>query len=156
MRLLRFRIERTRRIAELITDHVVSICPYVRYRTYAAVAGLEECARDAGITDVDDMMRLSDEDLPRALSEEYDDYDEEYGESYQRMAEEARRFMAGYDQFAESLGFTPDELFDLRHSCSRYAASCWCWGLSRRHRWVAGPSTTALVEAPTSTVSGAA
>ena len=171
-------VERTRLVAELITDHVGSIFPYVEHRTYAAriaeeerrsrelydlsdderqdarfavfvghalheandtrsgdiaqgsgqmhdayVAGLEECASEAGIANVDDMLRPSDEDLPRALTEEYDDYDEEYDESYNRLAEQVRRWTDEYDQFAESLGFTRGELLDLRHSCSRYAAS---------------------------------
>ena len=171
-------VERTGRVAELITDHVDSIYPYVKYRTYAAefaekerrsrelydqsdderhharfgilvrgalydandtrngdialgsgrmhdayIAGLEECAGDFGITNIDDMMRPSVEDLPIGLTEEFDDYDEEYDENYNRMAEEVRRWTGEYDQFAESLGFTRDELLDLRHSCSRYAAT---------------------------------
>ena len=174
----RIGVEKTRRVAELITGHVDSIFPYVKYRTYAVeyaeydrflsdlsglsdderqdarfhifvdfalyeandtrsgdiapdsgrmhdayVAGLEECARDFGITNVDDMMRPSVEDLPRSLTEEYDDYDGEYDENYNRIAEKVRRWTGEYDQFAESLGFTRDELLDLRHSCSRYAAT---------------------------------
>lgn len=32
-------------------------------------------------------------------------------------------FRHEYRRFAESLGFTRDELLDLRHACSRYAAT---------------------------------
>ena len=78
------------------------------------VAALEECASDSGITNVDDMMRPSDEDLPRALTEEHA---EDYDEGYVRQQAEA------FDRHAESLGFTRDELLDLRQSCSRYAAT---------------------------------
>ena len=167
-------VEKTRLVAELISDHVGSIFPYVEYRTYAAgfaeeerrsrelydlsdeerqdarfavfvrhalheandtrsgdiatgsgqmhdayVVGLEECASEAGITSVDDMLRPSAEDLPIVLTEEYDDYDE----SDNGLTEQVRRWADEYDQIAESLGFTRDELLDLRHSCSRYAAT---------------------------------
>ena len=80
----------------------------------AYVAGLEECARDAAIANVDDMMRPSDEDIPRSQAPEYSEDSDP--EAHRRLAE-------AYDQFAEALGFTRDELLDLRHSCSRYAAT---------------------------------
>lgn len=64
----------------------------------AYVASLEECAINNGITSAEELMRLSDEDHPSVTTEEY-------------------------DQFAESLGFSRDELLDLRRSCSRHAAT---------------------------------
>ena len=90
----------------------------------AYVAGLEECARDSGIMNVDDMMRPSVGDLPSPLTEEeYVKESEEYAENARQMDEQIRRWAEDFDQFAESLGFTRDELLDLRHSCSRYAAA---------------------------------
>ena len=179
-------IERSRLIAEMITDHVDLMYPYVKYRTYAVesaeeerrlrdldvvgmsdderqdtifdgvvklvlydaddtrsgdiaagsgrmydayVAGVEECASDLGITSFDDMIRPSVEDLPSGMTEEYseeeyvEEYSEEYADDVRRMFEQVRRSAEEFDQFAESLGFTRDELLDLRHSCSRYAAT---------------------------------
>ena len=94
----------------------------------AYVAGVEQCAKDSGITSFDDMMRLSVEDLPITLIEELseEEYAKEYGEyadNVRRMDEQLRRRAGEFDQFAASLGFTRDELLDLRHSCSRYAAT---------------------------------
>ena len=64
----------------------------------AYVEALTECAADSGIFNVADMMRPSEEDHPDVSEVEY-------------------------RQFAESLGFTRDELLDVRQACSRYAAS---------------------------------
>ena len=71
-------------------------------------AGLEECARTHGIASVEDMMRQSDEEMSSLLREPQ-------GEVY-------RRWVVDYEGHAESLGFTRDELLDVRQSCSRYAA----------------------------------
>ena len=156
-------IEGVQRVEELITSHVHSIFPYVKYRTHAAQlaeeerrsrelydapddewenvrfdllvdmvlheanrtrhgdiakgvgqlheawsAGLEDCARSHGVPRVEDMMRPSDGELPALDREAQGGVD--------------RRAVAEYERHAESLGFTRDELLDLRHSCSRYAA----------------------------------
>ena len=163
-------ITKTRRVAVLITEHIDSIFPHTRYRTYsdelaeeerrlgdlgglsdedladarfdnevrlalswadnlrsgdiaqysgrmhdAYSAAVAECARDYGITSFDDVMRPSVEDLPTQPGEDY-------GEEIHELAAEFRRSAEGFDQFAASLGFTRDELLDVRQSCSRYAA----------------------------------
>ena len=168
-------VAKTRRVAELITDHVNSVFPYAKYRTIldefaeeerrlmksgdppneemtetgfelevglllliaddrrtgdvaqfsgqmydAYVAAVEECARDYGITSFSDIIRPSFEDLPAPLP---DEDGEEYVEEVYELAAGLRRSAEGFDQFAESLGFTRDELLDVRQSCSRYAAS---------------------------------
>ena len=94
------------------------------YDAYAA--GLEECARDSGLSGVNDILRASAEDfqIEEFSEEEYiEEYSEEYADDVRRMDEQIRRWAEEFDQFAESLGFTRDELLDLRHSCSRYAAT---------------------------------
>ena len=164
----------TRRVAELITDHVNAVFPYTEYRTIsdeyaeeetrlmksgdlsdeevteirfeveiglllliaddrrtgdiaqfsgqmydAYVAAVEECARDYGITSFSDIIRPSLEDLPAPLP---DEDGEEYVEGVYELAAGLRRSAEGFDQLAESLGFTRDELLDVRQTCSRYAA----------------------------------
>lgn len=86
----------------------------------AYTAGLEECASTHGISSVEDMMRPSDGELP-ALDREAQ------GGVY-------RRSVAEYERHAESLGYTRDELLDVRHSCSRYAAELPVLGSEARER----------------------
>ena len=174
-------IERTRRVAELITDHVDSIYPYVKYRTFlvqladqerrsrelggvsdderqdarfeilvqvalfeadgtrsgdiaegsgrmhdAYSAALEECARDSGLSDVNEMLGVSAEDFQTEAhsEEEYiKAYGEEFADAVRQTDGQLRHRAEVFDQVAESLGFTRDELLDIRHSCSRYAAT---------------------------------
>ena len=86
----------------------------------AYMAAVEQCARDHRITDVKRMLGASAEDFQEAL---FEDPAEDYGDGFRRMAEDARRSAKEYDQFAESMGLTRDELLDLRQSCSRYGAT---------------------------------
>ena len=167
-------IAKTRLVAELITDHVDSVFPYAKYRTYsdefaeeeirlmnsgdlpdaeltearfenqvrlalsvaddlrtgdvaqhsgqmydAYVAAVEDCAKDYGISNSGDIIRPSLEDLPSPLP---DEHGEEYVAEVHELAAGLRRSAEGFDELAESLGFTRDELLDVRQSCSRYAA----------------------------------
>ena len=81
----------------------------------AFVAAVEECASGYGVTRFADLMGPSVEDLPGQFAEEHD-------KDLQRLAAEQRQAAREFDRFAASLGLTRDELLDVRHSCSRYAA----------------------------------
>ena len=81
----------------------------------AFVAAVEECASGYGIKRFADLMGPSVEDLSGQFAGEPD-------EDLQRLAAEQRQAAREFDRFAASLGMTRDELLDVRHSCSRYAA----------------------------------
>ena len=89
-------------------------------------AALEECARDSGLSDVNDMLGTSAEDFRTEVHSE-EEYikasGEESANAVRRQDELLRRSAEDFDQVAESLGFTRDEMLDIRHSCSRYAAT---------------------------------